>query len=74
MFALAVHLLSLIHICQVTGSLAAALNWVGISEAAFNEKLAACSSESERNRLIMETLSGAYDEESACLLYTSRCV
>ena len=50
---------------QVTGSLADALNWVGISEDAFNEKLAACSSESERNRLIMETLSGAYDEASA---------
>lgn len=49
---------------QVTGSLADALNWVGISEDAFNEKLAACSSESERNRLIMETLSGAYDEAS----------
>ena len=50
---------------QVTGSLADALNWVGISEDAFNEKLAACSSESERNRLIMETLSGSYDEASA---------
>lgn len=49
---------------QVTGSLADALNWVGISEDAFNEKLAACSGESERNRLIMETLSGAYDEAS----------
>ncbi|MFR1479680.1 MAG: hypothetical protein ACLSB9_30325 [Hydrogeniiclostridium mannosilyticum] len=43
---------------QLTGSLADALNWVGISEDAFNEKLAACSSESERNRLIMDTLSG----------------
>ena len=50
---------------QVTGSLADALNWVGISEDEFNEKLAACSSESERNRLIMETLSGAYDEASS---------
>lgn len=49
---------------QVTGSLADALNWVGISEDAFNEKLAACSDEGERNRLIMETLSGAYDEAS----------
>ena len=49
---------------EVTGSLADALNWVGISEDAFNEKLAACSSESERNRLIMETLSEAYDEAS----------
>ena len=50
---------------QVTGSLADALNWVGISEDAFNEKLASCSDESERNRLIMETLSGSYDEASA---------
>nr|DAE14780.1 MAG TPA: tail tape measure protein [Siphoviridae sp. ctTBd21] len=49
---------------QVTGSLADALNWVGISEDEFNEKLAACSDESERNRLIMEILSGAYDEAS----------
>ena len=50
---------------QVTGSLADALNWVGISEDAFNEKLASCSDESERNRLIMEPLSGSYDEASA---------
>lgn len=50
---------------QVTGVLADALNWAGISEDAFNEKLAACSTESERNRLIMDTLSGTYDEASA---------
>ena len=49
---------------EVTGSLADALNWVGISEDQFNEKLAACSSESERNRLIMETLAGQYDAAS----------
>lgn len=46
---------------QVTGALADALNWVSISEDAFNEKLAACGTESERSQLIMETLSGAYD-------------
>ncbi len=46
---------------QVTGVLADALNWVSISEDEFNEKLAACGTESERNQLIMETLSGAYD-------------
>lgn len=46
----------------VTGTLADALNWAGISEDEFNEKLAACTSESERNRLIMNTLSGTYDE------------
>lgn len=49
---------------QVTGVLADALNWAGISEDTFNEKLAACTSESERNQLIMETLSGTYDEAS----------
>lgn len=47
---------------EVTGTLADALNWVGISEDEFNEKLAACSDESERNRLIMETLSAQYDD------------
>lgn len=47
---------------QVTGSLADALNWAGISEDEFNTKLAACSSESERNKLIMDTLSGTYDD------------
>lgn len=46
----------------VTGTLADALNWVGISEDEFNEKLAECSDESERNRLIMETLSAQYDD------------
>ena len=47
---------------QVTGTLADALNWVGISEDEFNAKLAAAGSESERNRLIMETLAEQYDE------------
>lgn len=46
----------------VTGTLADALNWVGISEDEFNEKLAECSDESERNRLIMATLSAQYDD------------
>lgn len=49
---------------EITGSLADALNWAGISENEFNEKLAGCSDESERNRLIMETLSGTYNEAS----------
>ena len=47
---------------QVTGTLADALNGVGISEDEFNAKLAAAGSESERNRLIMETLAEQYDE------------
>ena len=47
---------------QVTGPLADALNWAGVSEDAFNESLAACSNEQERQTLIMETLNGLYDE------------
>ena len=49
---------------QVTGVLADALNWAGISEDDFNARLSACSSESERNQLIMDTLSGTYNEAS----------
>lgn len=49
---------------QVTGTLADALNWASISEDDFNEKLAACTSESDRNQLIMETLASTYDEAS----------
>ena len=49
----------------VTGSLADALNWAGISEDAFNESLAACNSEAEREALIRETLTGIYDEAAA---------
>lgn len=47
---------------QVTGPLADALNWVGQSEDEFNEKLAECSDEQERQKLIMETLNGIYSE------------
>ena len=49
---------------QVTGALADALNWVGISEDEFNEKLAACGSEQERNELITKTLTDAYREST----------
>lgn len=45
---------------KVTGVLADALNWVGLSEDEFNAKLAACSSEQERATLITETLNNAY--------------
>lgn len=47
---------------KVTGVLADALNWVGISEDAMNAKLSALGTEEERNALLMQTLSGAYDE------------
>lgn len=45
---------------QVTGPLADALNWAGVSEDAFNESLAACTSEQERQVLITNTLNGLY--------------
>lgn len=46
----------------VTGVLADALNWAGVSEDDFNKKLAACSSEQERSALITNTLNGLYAE------------
>lgn len=49
---------------EVTGPLADALNWAGISEDTFNEKLAKCSTEQERQKLIMETLNGTYSKAS----------
>jgi phage-related protein len=49
---------------QVTGPLADALNWAGISEDAFNASLSACTTEQERQQLIMETLNGVYDDAS----------
>lgn len=49
---------------QVTGVLADALNWVGISEDEFNEKLSASADEADRTRLITETLSSTYQNAS----------
>lgn len=49
----------------VTGGLADALNWAGISEDEFNEKLAACNDEAEREKLIRKTLIGVYDDAAA---------
>lgn len=47
---------------QVTGPLADALNWAGISEDEFNQKLAECNSEQERATLITNTLNETYAE------------
>jgi hypothetical protein len=44
----------------VTGPLADALNWAGISEDKFNESLAKCNSEQERATLITNTLNDTY--------------
>ena len=47
---------------KVTGVLADALNWAGISEDDFNAKLAECANTTERTALITETLSQTYDD------------
>ena len=47
---------------QITGSLADALNWAGISEDDFNKKLEKTRTESEREKLIRETLNGIYED------------
>lgn len=50
---------------KITGDLTRMLQKAGIAEEDFQKQLDECSTESERNRLIMSTLSGAYDEASA---------
>ena len=49
----------------VTGVLADALNWAGVSEDEFNEALAACNDEAEREKLIRETLNKLYSKSAA---------
>lgn len=47
---------------EVQGSLADALEWSGVNVDEFNEQLFWCNSESEREKLIRDTLNGLYDE------------
>ena len=48
----------------LTGGLTDALNWAGISEEKFQEKLDKCSNEQERQKLIMDTLNKTYKDAS----------
>lgn len=48
----------------LTGGLTDALNWAGISEEQFQEKLDACTTEQERQKLIMDTLNSTYKDAS----------
>ncbi len=52
---------------KVTGVLADALNWVGISEDDFNVRLASCADTQERTALITDTLSAAYKDAAAAM-------
>lgn len=54
-----------IRVGTVTGTFADMLNWAGTSEDAFNEKLAKCSSESERANLVLQEMSKQGLMESA---------
>lgn len=54
-----------IQLGEVQGTLADALEFSGVSVDEFNEKLAACNTESEREKLVRETLSGMYGEAAA---------
>lgn len=47
---------------EVQGSLADALEWSGITVEEFNDRLAECTSEEERQDLIMKTLKDTYGE------------
>lgn len=53
------------NVGKVTGVLADALNWAGVSEDEFNKKLAACNTQQEREKLIRETLGGLYDDAAS---------
>lgn len=48
----------------LTGGLVDALVWAGIGEEEFQGKLDACTTEQERQKLIMDTLNGTYSEAS----------
>lgn len=48
----------------LTGGLTDALNWAGISEEEFQKKLDACTTEQQRQDLIMNTLNGTYSKAS----------
>lgn len=49
----------------ITGGLADALNWAGVSEDEFQAKLDACTTEQERQALITSTLNGLYADSAA---------
>jgi gas vesicle protein len=50
---------------ETQGVLADALEWSGITTDEFNNQLAKCNSEAQREKLIRETLSKLYDDASA---------
>lgn len=51
-----------IKVGKVTGTMADALNWAGVSEDAFNAKLATTNSLAEREAMVRSTLNDLYNE------------
>lgn len=58
----------------LTGGLTDALNWAGISEEEFQAKLDSCTSEQERQKLIMDTLNSTYKDASTQYKETNKDV
>lgn len=56
-----------LRVGKVTGTLADALNWAGVSEDAFNAKLEQTTSLEEREALLRQTLNGLY--QNAAQIY-----
>ena len=50
---------------EITGALADALNWAGVSEDEFAEQLFWCNTEAEREKLIRTTLNDLYGDAAA---------
>ena len=59
---------------EITGGLADALNWAGVSEEDFQKKLDACTTEQERQALITETLTGLYGDAATAFTENNAAV
>ena len=59
---------------KITGVLADALNWAGVSEDEFNQKLATTSTFEEREALIRSTLNGLYKDASEIYEQNSKAI
>lgn len=62
------------NVGKVTGALADALNWVGISEDDFNAKLSELTTTQERSALITRTLNGVYSESAEAFIKNNQSV
>ena len=58
----------------LTGALADALNWAGVSEEDFQKQLDGCTTEQERQALITDTLNGLYSDAAKEYKKTNKSV